>query len=61
VKSPNRKRQKPGVVDKIDDFDKNTIRRKLHSFWLNREIPTLLKILIAINEDEIMPNFKETS
>ncbi|XP_026819006.1 uncharacterized protein LOC113557639 [Rhopalosiphum maidis] len=61
VKSPNRKRQKPGVVDKIDDFDKNAIRRKVHSFWLNREIPTLQKILIAINEDETMPNLKETS
>ncbi|KAL4104225.1 hypothetical protein QTP88_019534 [Uroleucon formosanum] len=61
VKSPNRKRQKPGVVDKIDDFDKNAIRRKVHSFWLNREIPTLSKILTAINEDETMPNIKETS
>lgn len=61
VKLPNRKRQKPGVVDKIDDFDKNANRRKVHSFWLNREILTLQKILIAINKDETMSNLKKTS
>lgn len=60
VKSPNRKKQKPSVVDKIDDLDKNDIRRKVHSFWLNRELPTFPKILIAINEDETLPNIKET-
>lgn len=51
MKSPKRKRQKLGMVNKIDDFDKNAIRRKVHSFWLNRELPTLPKILIAINEN----------
>lgn len=61
VKSPNRKRQKPGIVNKIDDFDKNAIRRKIHSFWLNKELPTLQKILSAINEDETLPNLKKTS
>lgn len=55
------KKAKPGVVDKIDDFDKKAIQRKVHSFWLSREIPTLSKILTAINEDETMPNIKETS
>lgn len=61
VKSPNRKRNKPGVVDKIDDFDKNAIRRKVHTFWLNKELPTLQNILSAINEDDSVPNLKETS
>lgn len=42
----------------MDDFDKNTIRQKVHSFWFNHEIPTLLKILTAVNEDETLPNFK---
>ena len=32
LKLPNRRRQKPGIVDKIEDFDKNAIRRKVHSF-----------------------------
>jgi len=61
VTSPNRKRNRPGVVDKIDDFDKNAIRRKVHLFWLNKELPTLAKILTAINEDNTLPNMKETS
>ena len=59
--SPNRKRNRPGVVDKIDDFDKNAIRRKVHSFWHNKELPTLAKVLTAINEDNTLPNMKETS
>ncbi|XP_026821732.1 uncharacterized protein LOC113560174 [Rhopalosiphum maidis] len=61
VTSPNRRRNKPGVVDKIDDFDKNAIRRKVHSFWHNKELPTLAKVLTAINEDSTLPNMKETS
>lgn len=61
VKSPNRKRQKPGIVDKIDEFDKNAIRRKVHSFWFNKELPTIPKLLSAINEDETLPNIKKTS
>lgn len=59
--SPNRKRQKPGVLDKIDDFDKTVIRKKIHSFWLNKKLPTMSNILAAINEDETLPNIKETS
>lgn len=61
VTSPKRKGNRPGVVDKIDDFDKNAIRRKVHSFWHNKELPTLVKVLTAINEDDTLPNMKETS
>lgn len=61
VTSPNRKRMRAGVVDKLDDFDKNAIRRKVHSFWHNRQLPTLAKVLTAINEDDTLPNMKETS
>lgn len=60
VTSPNRKRNRPGVVNKIDDFDKNAIRRKVHSFWLIKDLPTIAKLLIAINEDKSLPNIKET-
>jgi len=61
VTSPNRKRNRPGVLDNIDDFDKNAIRRKVHSFWLNKELPTLAKVLNSINEDNTLPNMKVTS
>lgn len=59
--SLNRKRLKLGVLDKIDEFDKTAIRKKIHSFWLNRQLPTMSKILAAINEDTALPNIKETS
>lgn len=61
VTSPNKRRNRPGIVNKIDDFDKNAIRRKVHSFWLNKELPTLAKVLNAINEDNTLPNMKVTS
>lgn len=61
VSSPNKKINKPAIVNKIDDFDKNAIRQLIHNFWRNREIPTIPKILNAINQDETLPNFKRTS
>jgi len=41
--------------------DKNAIRRKVHSFSFNKELPTLPKLLSAINEDETLPNIKRTA
>jgi len=61
VTSPNRRRIRASIIDKIDDFDKNAIRRKVHSFWLNKELPTIAKVLTAINDDGTLPNMKETS
>ncbi|XP_027843956.2 uncharacterized protein LOC114124782 [Aphis gossypii] len=61
VSSPNKKRKTPAIVDKIDEFDKNAIRQLIHNFWRRREVPTIPKILTAINEDETLPNFKRTS
>lgn len=49
------------ILDKVDEFDKNAIRQKIHSFWRKREVPTLNKILIAINEDETLPDLKRSS
>lgn len=34
----------------INDFDKNAIRRMVHSFWFNRELPTIEAILTAVNK-----------
>lgn len=61
VSSPNKKKLRFTILDKVDDFDKNAIRRKIHSFWLNREVPTVTKMLVAINEDETLPNLKRSS
>ena len=51
VCSPNKKKQRLTIIEKIEDFDKNAIRQKIHGFWYRHEIPTLSKVLVAINED----------
>ncbi|KAE9523849.1 hypothetical protein AGLY_015737 [Aphis glycines] len=61
VSSPNKKRVKQSLFDKIDDLDRNGLRQKIHSFWLRRELPTIDKILIAVNEDPSLPNFKRST
>jgi len=61
VTSPNTKRVRTTLFDKIDDLDRNGLRQKVHSFWLRRELPTIDKILYAINDDPALPNFKRTS
>ncbi|CAI6374510.1 unnamed protein product [Macrosiphum euphorbiae] len=55
VLSPNKKRKTPAVVDE------NAIRQLIHNFWRRREVPTITKILTAVNEDETLPNFKRSS
>lgn len=57
VSSPD----KTKIFKNIDDFDKYAIRRKIHQFWFNRELPTLGKILTVINEDQSLPSFSRTS
>ncbi|KAF0701571.1 DDE 3 domain-containing protein [Aphis craccivora] len=47
--------------DRVDDFDKEAIRRKVHQFWVNRELPNLNKILSVVNEDDTLPDFALTS
>lgn len=53
VSSPNKKKIRPIIIEKVNNFDKNAIRQKIHSFWFNREVPTIAKMLTAINEDDI--------
>jgi len=61
VTSPLNQKKRPTVVDKVDDFDKNAIRQKIHAFWFRREIPTLFKILRVVNDDPDLPNLTRTS
>ena len=41
------------VCVNVDSFDKEVIRRTIHSFYDKREYPTLTKILEALREKEI--------
>lgn len=44
----------------IDDTVKRAIRSKVHSFYLNKQIPTIDKVLSAINDDEDLPTIRRT-
>jgi len=61
VSSPNKVRIHKNVTSKTDDFDKHAIRRKIHNLWLNRELPTLDKILLTVNDDESLPSFSRAT
>lgn len=61
VTSPNKKRRRLNVLEKTSEDDIKAIRKKVHSSWINRDIPNLKKILAAVNEDENLPSFKRTS
>lgn len=43
VSSPKKTKTRPTILDKIDEFDKNSIGQKIHGFWRNREVPTISK------------------
>lgn len=60
VSSPNKKKIRPTILERVDDFDKNAIRQKIHSFWFNREVPTISKMVTAINEDETLSTLKRS-
>lgn len=51
----------PTVRDKIDDFNKNEIRQKIHNSWLRLEIPTLPKMIQAIKDDPSLPDLSHSS
>lgn len=61
VSSPNKTKIRATFKEKVDDFERNAIRRKIHSFWFKKEIPTLDKILVAVNEDPDLPTFKRST
>ncbi|XP_076179541.1 uncharacterized protein LOC143152859 [Ptiloglossa arizonensis] len=53
---PKEKRTRDTTIDSIDDLDKNAIRRKVHEFYMNNEIPTAEKVLKVVNDDNDVPN-----
>ncbi|XP_016656461.1 uncharacterized protein LOC107882156 isoform X2 [Acyrthosiphon pisum] len=66
VSSPNKKRNRSSLLSqtssqKPDDLDRNTLRKKVYSIWLRRELPTINRILAEVNKDPVLPNFKRTA
>lgn len=61
IKSPNRTKIRQTFKEKMDDFERNAIRRMVHDFWLRQEIPTLTKILHAVNNNPTMNTYKKST
>lgn len=61
VSSPNMTRTRQSLFDKFDDLDRNGLRQKVHAIWLQRELPTIERILSAVNEDPMLPDLKRTT
>jgi len=50
VRLPNKSKIWSTFKDKLDDFERNDIRRHVHEFWFKKQLPTLNKMLAAINK-----------
>jgi len=59
--SPSKKKKSTSINDTFDDFIKNSIRQKIHTFWIKRKIPSFHKILKAIKCDPDLPNISQAS
>ena len=62
LNSPSKTKSRPNtILTETDDFTKTAIRRKIHNFYFENSIPTIDRILAAVNEDPDLPNFKRTT
>ncbi|XP_022160092.1 uncharacterized protein LOC111026344 [Myzus persicae] len=62
VISPSKTRIKTSFRDTYyEEFERNVVRRHVHSFWFKREIPTVDKIHKAVSDDDSLPNISRTN
>ncbi|CAI6350039.1 unnamed protein product [Macrosiphum euphorbiae] len=61
VSSPNKSKIRATYKQKVDDFERDAIRRKVHEFWFRKQLPTLDKILTAVNEDPDLNTYKRST
>ncbi|XP_060855582.1 uncharacterized protein LOC132933290 [Metopolophium dirhodum] len=61
VISPCKKRVKTSFRDTFEEFERNVVRRHIHSFWFKREIPTVDKIFQAVSDDDSLPIISRTN
>lgn len=61
VTSPCKNRTRISFKEKFDDIQMNAVRLHVHSFWFNKTIPTLDKILTTINNDKTLPEISRAN
>lgn len=61
VTSPIKEKNFKNVTTKTDEFDKDAIRMKIYQLLINRELPTLNKILSVVNADKSLPSFSRAT
>jgi len=61
IQPPNKKKVRLSFKVKVDDFERNAIRKKVYDFWFRRQVPTLDKILISVNSDKTLNTYKRTN
>ncbi|XP_046621295.1 uncharacterized protein LOC124305682 isoform X2 [Neodiprion virginianus] len=61
VLKSNFKEHPRGIEDKTNECDKSAIRRMIHDFYRNNEVPTVDKVLDAVNDDKDLQEFKQPS
>lgn len=61
LNSPKKTKSRKRILEDVDDFDRNAIRRKVHEFFFRNELPTVDKVLKVVNDDPDLPTFKRTT
>lgn len=61
VESPPKPAKRHAIMDDLDDIELGAIRRIVHTFYFNNELPTIDKVLNVVNADESLPDFKRTT
>lgn len=59
--TPTKTRNRKKLNEKLSEFEKMAIRRIMHSFYFNNELPTVDKVLKKVNDDNDLPNFSKTT
>ncbi|XP_075229671.1 uncharacterized protein LOC142329171 isoform X1 [Lycorma delicatula] len=59
--TPCRRRKKSKAVERMDEYTKYAIGRKVDEFYCRQEIPTVKNVLRAVNEDCNLPNYSRST
>ncbi|XP_076678743.1 uncharacterized protein LOC143374475 [Andrena cerasifolii] len=61
VTSPSKKRVRPDIMQKMSEDEIGAIRKHVHAFWERRELPTVPRVLAAIQRDENLPILSQST